>query len=52
MEILKWVKPDLNIDPISIDTHREQQLARLATMCETHLDIAQITSIYKGHNND
>ena len=52
MEILKWVKPDLNIDPISIDTHREQQLVRLATMCETHLDIAQITSIYKGHNND
>ena len=52
MEILKWVKPDLNIDPISIDTHREQQLARLATMCETHLDIAQVTSIYKGHNND
>ena len=52
IEILKWVKPDLNIDPISIDTHREQQLARLATMCETHLDIAQITSIYKGHNND
>lgn len=52
MEILKWIKPDLNIDPISIDTHREQQLARLATMCETHLDIAQITSIYKGHNND
>ena len=52
MEVLKWVKPDLNIDPISIDTHREQQLARLATMCETHLDIAQITSIYKGHNND
>jgi len=52
MEILKWVKSDLNIDPISIDTHREQQLARLATMCETHLDIAQITSIYKGHNND
>ncbi|MFP3425323.1 cobyric acid synthase [Pseudoalteromonas sp. SIMBA_162] len=52
MEILKWVKPDLNIDPISIDRHREQQLARLATMCETHLDIAQITSIYKGHNND
>ena len=52
MEILKWVKPDLNIDPISIDTHREQQLARLATMCETHLDIAQIISIYKGHNND
>ena len=52
MEILKWVKPDLNIDPISIDTHREQQLARLATICETHLDIAQITSIYKGHNND
>jgi len=52
MEILKWLKPDLNIDPISIDTHREQQLARLATMCETHLDIAQITSIYKGHNND
>ena len=52
MEILKWVKPTLQLDPISIDTHREQQLARLATMCETHLDIAQITSIYKGHNND
>ena len=52
MEILKWVKPTLQLDPISIDTHREQQLARLATMCETHLDIAQIISIYKGHNND
>lgn len=51
-QILKWVKPSASINPISIATHREQQLERLATMCETHLNIQQIISIYEGHNND
>ncbi|WP_282131606.1 cobyric acid synthase [Pseudoalteromonas aliena] len=51
-QILKWVKPSAIINPISIATHREQQLERLATMCETHLNIQQIISIYEGHNND
>ncbi len=51
-QILKWVKPSASINPISIAAHREQQLERLATMCETHLNIQQIISIYEGHNND
>ena len=51
-QILKWVKPSATINPISITDHREQQLERLATMCETHFNIQQIISIYEGHNND
>ena len=52
MQILKWVKPSLTIEPINIDVHREQQLERLATLCETHLNIEQIISIYEGCSND
>ncbi|KTF11292.1 MULTISPECIES: cobyric acid synthase [Pseudoalteromonas] len=51
-QILNWVKPEAAIKPISIAEHREQQLERLATMCEAHLNIQQIISIYEGHNND
>ena len=51
-QILNWVKPEAAIKPISIAQHREQQLERLATMCEAHLNIQQIISIYEGHNND
>ncbi|BED88126.1 cobyric acid synthase [Pseudoalteromonas sp. MM1] len=51
-QILNWVKPEVVIKPISIAKHREQQLERLATMCETHLNIQHIISIYEGHNND
>lgn len=51
-QILKWVKPEAAITPISIAKHREQQLERLATMCEEHLNIQHIISIYEGHNND
>ena len=51
-QILKWVKPSLIIEPISIDSHREQQLERLAGLCETHLNIEQIISIYEGCTND
>lgn len=51
-QILKWVKREAAITPISIAKHREQQLERLATMCEEHINIQHIISIYEGHNND
>ena len=51
-QILNWVKPQATIKPISIAKHREQQLERLATVCEAHLNIQHIISIYEGHNND
>ena len=52
LQILKWVKSDATIQPVSIVAHREQQLERLATMCEAHLNMQHIISIYEGDNND
>ena len=46
--ILDWILPNSGISQlIDIDTHREQQLTRLATMCKEHLDLAKITQIYQ-----
>jgi adenosylcobyric acid synthase len=49
--ILKWVKKEALMTPININEHRELQLERLAKMCEEHLHIEQIISIYEGHSN-
>ena len=47
--ILDWVLPNSGIEQqIDINTHREQQLTRLAQMCKQHLDISQITKIYQN----
>ena len=47
--ILDWVLPNSGIEQqIDINTHREQQLTRLAQMCKQHLDIPQITKIYRN----
>lgn len=47
--ILDWVLPSSGIEQhIDINTHREQQLTRLADMCKQHLDIPQITKIYQN----
>ena len=47
--ILDWVLPNSGITQlIDIDTHREQQLTRLATMCKEHLDLDKITQIYQN----
>ncbi|MCQ8878058.1 cobyric acid synthase [Pseudoalteromonas shioyasakiensis] len=47
--ILNWVKPNSDIEQhIDINTHREQQLTRLADMCKQHLDIPQIIKIYQN----
>lgn len=46
--ILDWVLPNSGITQlIDIDTHREQQLTRLANMCKEHLDLDKITQIYQ-----
>lgn len=52
LQILKWLKADTVINPVNINQHREQQLERLAAMCETHLNIAHIIKIYEGHNHE
>ncbi|MBQ4832814.1 cobyric acid synthase [Pseudoalteromonas sp. MMG010] len=52
MQILHWVKPNLAIKPLDINAQREHQLEQLAQMCEQHLDIEQIISIYQGGKND
>lgn len=47
--ILDWVLPNSGITQlIDIDTHREQQLTRLATMCKEYLDLEKITQIYQN----
>lgn len=47
--ILDWVLPNSGITQlIDIDTHREQQLTRLANMCKEHLDLDKITQIYQN----
>ncbi len=43
--ILSWVKPELTIKALDLNEHREQQLERLAKVCEQHLAIDNIINI-------
>lgn len=43
--LLTWIKPDINTHAIDIDKHRDQQVERLAEVCDAHLDIEKILDI-------
>ncbi|REL25465.1 cobyric acid synthase [Thalassotalea euphylliae] len=52
--ILHWVKPQLAVPALDLDLHREQELERLAAVCEQHLDIDRlldITQEFYRHGN-
>lgn len=45
--LLHWVKPETTVAAVDLDEHREQQLERLARVCERHLAIEKIIDIFE-----
>ncbi len=53
--ILHWVKPQSAVPALDLDQHREQELERLAAVCEQHLDIDRLLDItreFYRHGNE
>ena len=47
--ILNWLKPDCKLDSyVDLDSHREQQLNKLADVCRDYLAIDKISDIIKN----
>ena len=49
-ELITWLAPNSQINPIDINLNREQQLSRLANVVAENLDIEQIINIYENFN--
>ncbi len=50
-QILNWLKPDCKLDSyVDLDSHREQQLNKLADVCRDYLAIDKISDIIKNEH--